>query len=57
MTLARDGQPHRSQFEFLALANGAEVAAIKPLAGKAAYPRVKLAASPFSSRKPRATTA
>jgi polyphosphate kinase len=57
MTFARGGQPHRSQFEFLALANGAEIAAIKPLSGKAAYPLVKLAASPFASRKQRPSTA
>ena len=55
--LARGGQPHRSQFEFLALGHDAETAAIKPLSGKAAYPRVKLAASPFASRKQRPSTA
>jgi polyphosphate kinase len=52
-TPARGGTPHRSQFEFLALANGAENPARKPLAGKTTFPRVKLAPSPFGPRKPK----
>ena len=49
----RGWKAHRSQFEFLALANGAENASLKPRAGKPAYPRVKLAPSPFASQKTR----
>jgi polyphosphate kinase len=52
VTAARGEQPHRSQFEFLELAAGAENAESKPLPGRATYPRVKLAPSPFASRKP-----
>jgi polyphosphate kinase len=51
MTLTRGAKPRRSQSEFLAMASGAETTSLKPRAGKAAYPRVKLASSPFASQK------
>jgi polyphosphate kinase len=53
MTLPRGAKPRRSQSEFLAMASGAETASVKPRAGKATYPRVKVASSPFASQKGR----
>jgi polyphosphate kinase len=50
---ARNAKPRRSQFEFLALADGADDVVPKAAAGKARYPRVKLRASPFASRRPK----
>ena len=47
-----DGKARRSQVEFMALATGAEGAPRKRVAAKTRYPNVKLAPSPFTSRKP-----
>ena len=47
-----DGKACRSQVEFMALATGAEDAPRKRVAAKTRYPNVKLAPSPFTSRKP-----
>jgi len=49
--LAPGAEPHRSQFEFLALAQSEEDARPIPVQGKTRFPRVKLAASPFSRQK------
>jgi polyphosphate kinase len=49
--LTRGGNPHRSQFEFLALAGLPENGPGKLIDGKARYPRVKLAPSPFAAGK------
>ena len=48
-----DGKARRSQFEFIALAAGADDAPRKRVAVRTRYPKVKLAPSPFASRKPR----
>ena len=45
------GEPSRSQFQFMALAQPEENAPRKPVDGKARYPRVRLASSPFASPK------
>ena len=45
------GEPSRSQFQFMALAQPEENAPRKPVDGKARYPRVRLAPSPFASPK------
>jgi polyphosphate kinase len=50
---ARGGNPCRSQFEFIALASAGGDASRKPAGGKPAYPRVKLAPSPFAGEKRR----
>ncbi len=47
-----DGKARRSQFEFIALAAGADDAPRKRVAVRTRYPKVKLAPSPFASRKP-----
>jgi polyphosphate kinase len=47
----RGGEPSRSQFQFMALAQPEESAPRKPVDGKARYPRVRLAPSPFASPK------
>jgi len=47
-----EGKARHSQVEFMALATGAEDAPRKRVAAKTRYPRVKLASSPFTSRKP-----
>ena len=49
---ARGQKPHRSQFEFIALAQAADEAPARRTAGgKTRYPLVKLAQSPFAKRK------
>ena len=45
------GEPSRSQFQFMALAQPEKNARRKPVDGKAKYPRVRLASSPFASPK------
>jgi polyphosphate kinase len=42
------GKPRRSQFEFMALANPEVAAHRKPVDGRAHFPQVKLAPSPFA---------
>ncbi len=51
--LARGESPHRSQFEFVALSGLPEDAPLRPMDGKARYPKVKLARSPFATGKPK----
>jgi len=46
---AGDGKRNRSQFEFVALASPGTEMIRKPADGKAKYPRVQLAPSPFAS--------
>jgi polyphosphate kinase len=53
ITLQPGVKPHRSQFEFAALASRTENASLKSRAGKPNYPRVKLVPSPFAASKPR----
>jgi polyphosphate kinase len=48
---AKNQKPRRSQSEFMAIAGGVEEARFKPVDGKARYPQVKLATSPFARRK------
>jgi polyphosphate kinase len=45
------GKPSRSQIQFMALAQVEETAPPKPVDGKARYPRVQLARSPFAAPK------
>jgi hypothetical protein len=47
--LAPGEKPHRSQFEFIALAEAE--ASRKPADGKTRYPQVKLVPSPIGDRK------
>jgi polyphosphate kinase len=50
-TPAKGEKPHRSQFEFIALASGEEDLPRRPVDGKAKFPQVKLAPSPFAPRR------
>jgi polyphosphate kinase len=51
--LPKGKKPRRSQFEFIALAEAASDAARLPVDGKARYPKVKLATSPFAAPRQR----
>ncbi len=46
-----NGRPRRSQFDFMQLAMAEPSSRQRPIAGKARFPRVKLAPSPFAGRK------
>jgi polyphosphate kinase len=48
---AQGDKPTRSQFQFLALAQAEENTTRKPADGKARYPVVRLAPSPFAAPK------
>lgn len=48
---ARGQKPRRSQAEFIAMAKGQTEAPRKAIDGRSRYPKVKLAASPFTSGK------
>jgi polyphosphate kinase len=48
---AGDGKRNRSQFEFIALASPGTEMVRKPVDGKARYPQVRLAPSPFAAPK------
>jgi polyphosphate kinase len=48
-TAAASGKPSRSQFQFMAQAQAEENAPRKPVDGKARYPQVRLAPSPFAA--------
>jgi polyphosphate kinase len=50
---AGDGKRNRSQFEFIALASPGTEMIRKPVDGKAGYPRVQLAPSPFAVQQAR----
>jgi polyphosphate kinase len=53
VTPRRGEKPHRSQFEFIALASGEDTSRRKLAGGKPRFPQVKLAPSPFSKAKAR----
>jgi polyphosphate kinase len=52
--LGTGAESHRSQFEFLELAQSEEDSRPKPVKAKSKFPRVKLAASPFAKQKVKA---
>jgi polyphosphate kinase len=53
VTPKRGEKAHRSQFEFIALASAEEETRRKRAGGKARFPQVKLATSPFATAKKR----